>query len=181
MRKIHASLNSGTLEVTPSNVTVNVTNVRPYTKTEMKNLSDALRTADRAYEVQVIKNCGVRLLCITQSAAKRFENMNLFWTLYMQRADELLDSRRFLAEAKRLGQDPVILATNIVARGLGLLNKVSKFGIQGSGLNLEEFCCTLVPDEIVQRFMSNPEDLFPEDQEQPDENPAIPAKGESAA
>lgn len=99
----------------------------------------------------------------------------------MQRADELLDSRRFIAEAKKLGQDPIILATNIVARGLGLLNKVSKFGIQGAGLKLEEFCCNLVPMEIVQRFMATPEDFFPEDQEQPEEIPTAPAKGKGTA
>ena len=181
MASIKTKINAGSLEVTPASVTVNVTNVRPYTKTEMKNLSDALRTADRAYEVQVIKDCNVRLLCLQQSAAKRFENMNLFWTLYMERADELLDSRRFIAEAKKLGLDPIILATNIVAHGFGLLNKVSKFGIQGSGLKLEEYCCSLVPDEIVKRFMSNPEDFFPEDQEQPEETHSSMAKGETAS
>lgn len=172
MRKIHATLDSGTLEMTPANVTVNVKNVRPYTKTELTNLNNTLRLADRAYNVQVVKNCEVRLLCLQQSAAKRFENMNLFWTLYMQLADRLLDSRRFLAEAKKLGQDPVILATNIVARGVGLVNQVSKFGIEGAGLDLTDYCCSLVPDEIAQRFMSNPEDFFPVDQKQNAEAPA---------
>ena len=164
MKKIHATLNSGSLEVTPANVTVNVKNVRPYTKTEMSNLSTTLRIADKVYNVQVLKNCEVRLLCITQTAAQRFENINLFWTLYMQVADRLLDSRRFLAEAKKLNQDPVILATNIVARGVGLVNQVAKFGIEGAGLNLDDFQCSLVPDEIAKRFMETPEGLFADDQ-----------------
>ena len=181
MKKIHATLNSGSLEVTPANVTVNVKNVRPYTKTEMKNLSTVLRIAKQVYEVQVKKDCDVRLLCLQQSAAKRFQNINLFWTLFMQRADELLDSRRFLAEAKKLEQDPVILATNIVAHGIGLLNKVSKFGIEGAGLHLQEFCCSIVPDDIVQRFMANPEDLFIEADEQPMAAPAAKEKGNGVA
>ena len=176
-----AVLNKGTLEVTPANVTVNVTNVRPYTKTELTNLTNTLRLADRAYNVQVVKNCEVRLLCLQQSAAKRFENINLFWTLYMQLADRLLDSRRFIAEAKKLGQDPVILATNIVARGVGLLNQVAKFGIEGAGLDLSDYCCSLVPDEIVQRFMSNPEGLFPMDDKKPAEAPTAKAKIKCAA
>lgn len=146
----------------PENVTVNVQNVRQYTKTEMTNLSTTLRNAAKVYDVQVKKTCEVRLLCITQTASQRFENMNMFWTLYMQVADRLLDSRRFLAEAKKLGQDPVILATNIVAHGVGLVNKVAKFGIEGAGLDLNDFQCSLVPSDIAQRFMSNPEDLFPE-------------------
>ena len=162
MKKLHATLKSGSLEVTPANVTVNVKNVRPYTKTEFANLATTLRIADKVYDVQVVKNCEVRLLCLQQSAAKRFENMNMFWTLYMQVADRLLDSRRFLAEAKKLQQDPIILATNIVAHGIGLVNQVSKFGIEGAGLELDSYQCSLVPDEIVKRFMANPEDLFPD-------------------
>ena len=164
MKKLHASLKSGSLEVTPANVTVNVKNVRPYTKTEFTNLSTTLRIAAKVYDVQVVKTCEVRLLCITQSAAKRFENMNLFWTLYMQVADRLLDSRRFLVEAKKLGQDPVILATNIVAHGVGLVNQVAKFGIEGAGLDLDDFQCSLVPEDIAKRFMGTPEGLFAEDQ-----------------
>ena len=162
MKKLHATLKSGSLEVTPANVTVNVKNVRPYTKTEFANLATTLRIADKVYDVQVVKDCEVRLLCLQQSAAKRFENMNMFWTLYMQVADRLLDSRRFLAEAKKLQQDPIILATNIVAHGIGLVNQVSKFGIEGAGLELDNYQCSLVPDEIVKRFMANPEDLFPD-------------------
>ena len=176
MKKLHASLKSGSLEVTPANVTVNVKNVRPYTRTEMTNLATVLRLADRSYEVQVVKNCEVRLLCLQQSAAKKFENMNLFWTLYMQVADRLLDSRRFLAEAKKLHQDPVILATNVVAHGVGLVNQVSKFGIEGAGLELDNYQCSIVPDDIVKRFMANPEDLFPAEQKQNETAPAANPK-----
>lgn len=178
MKKIHATLNSGTLEVTPTNVTVNVKNVRPYTKTEMKNLSDVLRMADRIYKVQVEKTCNIRFKCLELCASKKFENKNLFWTLFMQRADSLLDSRRFLAEAKKLEADPILLATNIVARGVGLVNQVAKFGIVGAGVDVTEYCCSLVPDEIVQRFMSTPEGLFPEVVEDQEEESAPPAKKE---
>ena len=169
MKKIHATLNSGTLEVTPANVTVNVKNVRPYTKTEMKNLSDVIRMADRIYKVQVEKTCDVRFKCLELCAAKKFENKNLFWTLFMQRADELLDSRRFLAEAKKLGVDPILVATNIVARGVGLVNQVAKYGIIGAGIDVSEFCCSLVPEEVVKRFMSTPEGLFSEEVAAPEE------------
>jgi hypothetical protein len=96
-------------------------------------------------------------------AAKKFENKNLFWTLFMQRADELLDSRRFLAEAKKLGVDPILVATNIVARGVGLVNQVAKYGIVGAGIEVADFCCSLVPEEVVKRFMATPEGLFSED------------------
>ena len=178
MKQIHASLNSGTLEVTPANVTVNVKNVRPYTKTEMKNLSDALRMAERIYKVQVERTCNVRFKCLELCAAKKFENKNLFWTLFMQRADSLLDSRRFIAEAKKLGANPILLATNIVARGFGLVNQVSKFGIDGAGIDVSEYCCSLVPDEIVQRFMSTPEGLFPEMEEEQEEDHVPTAKKE---
>ena len=160
MKRIHATLNSGTLEVTPANVTVNVKNVRPYTKTEMKNLSDAIKMAEHIYKVQVDKNCDVRLKCLELCASKKFENKNLFWTLFMQRADELLDSRRFLAEAKKLGVDPIIVATNIVARGVGLVNQVAKYGIIGAGIDVADFCCSLVPEDVVKRFMATPEGLF---------------------
>ena len=181
MKKIHATLNSGTLEVTPANVTVNVKNVRPYTKTEMKNLSDVIRMADRIYRVQVEKTCDVRFKCLELCAAKKFENKNLFWTLFMQRADELLDSRRFLAEAKKLGTDPILLATNIVARGVGLVSQVAKFGIIGAGLDVTEFCCPLVPEAVVQRFMSTPEGLFAEEEVPQVAETASPETSETAA
>lgn len=181
MKRIHASLNSGTLEVTPANVTVNVKNVRPYTKTEMKNLSDVLRMAERIYNVQVEKNCDVRLKCIEFCAAKKFENRNLFWTLFMQRADELLDSRRFLAEAKKLGVDPILVATNIVARGVGLVNQVAKYGIVGAGIDVADFCCSLVPEDVVKRFMSTPEGLFSEDETLQGEGTISPEANENTA
>ena len=181
MKKIHATLNSGTLEVTPANVTVNVKNVRPYTKTEMKNLSDAIRMADRIYKVQVEKTCDVRFKCLELCASKKFENKNLFWTLFMQRADELLDSRRFLAEAKKLGVDPILVATNIVARGVGLVKQVSKFGIAGAGIDVTEFCCPLVPEEFVKRFMSTPDGMFPQDKPEQEEIKASPEDEETPA
>ena len=126
----------------------------------MKKFSDVIKKANHAYELQVVRTCEVRLKCIELIASQRFENMNLFWTLFMQRADELLDSRRFVAEAKRLGEDPILIATNVVARGAGLVAKVSKFGIVGSGINVSEYCCLIVPDAIAERFMSNPEEFY---------------------
>ena len=93
--------------------------------------------------------------------------MNLFWTIYMQRADVMLDSVSFLLEAKKLGLDPVVLATNIVARGAGLVNKVSKYGIAGSGIRTEDFGCSIVPDDIVKRFMANPDEFFKEESVEP--------------
>ncbi len=181
MKKIHATLNSGTLEVTPANVTVNVKNVRPYTKTEMKNLSDVIRMADRIYKVQVEKTCDVRFKCLELCAAKKFENKNLFWTLFMQRADELLDSRRFLAEAKKLEVDPILVATNIVARGVGLVNQVAKYGIIGAGIEVADFCCSLVPEEVVKRFMATPEGLFTEEEAPQDTKEASTGASEPTA
>ena len=149
------------VEVAPANVTLNVTNVRPYTRTEMKKFSDVIKKSIHAYELQVVKDCGVRLECIERIASQRFENMNLFWTLFMQRADVLLDSRRFVKEAKECHVDPILLATNIVAHGSGLVNKVASHGIRGSQIRVEDFQCSFVPETIIQRFMEHPEEFYP--------------------
>ena len=46
------------------------------------------------------------------------------------------------------------------------------------GIDVSEYCCSLVPDEIVQRFMSTPEGLFPEMEEEQEEDHVPTAKKE---
>ena len=162
MRKLSISqAKTANVEVSPSNVTVNVTNVRPYTKTEMKTFSDVIRKAARAYELQMVKNCEVKLKCIEYFALQKFENINMFWTLYLQRADILLNSRRFIIESRSLNLDPVTLATNVVAHGSAEVYKVASFGIRGSKIKYEDYQCPIVPAAIIKRFMENPEDFYP--------------------
>lgn len=159
---------SSAVEGTPGILSVNVEPVKVTTKTQMKDFADVIRKADHAYSLQMEQTCSTRLKCIEFFAKKKFTNMNLFWTIYMQRADVMLDSISFRREAKKLGQDPVILATNIVARGAGLVKEVSKHGIAGSGIRLEDYCCAIVPDEILRRFTSNPEEFLQDEEDKPD-------------
>ena len=154
------------VENTPALV-INVEPTKVSTKTQSKEFADVIRKAANAYDLQMVKNCEVRLQCIEHFARQRFSNMNLFWTLYMQRADVLLDSVSFLREAKALGENPVILATNIVAHGAKELKAVSKFGIAGSGIRVEDYGCSIVPDDIVKRFMANPDEFFKDENLQP--------------
>ena len=162
MRKISFSqAKTANVEVAPANVTLNVTNIRPYKRTEMKIFSDVIKKSIHAYELQMVKTCEVRLMCIEHFASQKFDNMNRFWTLYMERADELLDSRRFVLEAKSMSVDPIVLATNIVAHGAGLVSKVASLGIKGSQIEVEDYLCQIVPNSIIKRFMENPEEFFP--------------------
>ena len=148
------------VKYSPENVSVNEVYIRPYTRSEMKLFSDVIKKSIRAYDVQMIKNCDVRLKCIEFFARQKFENMNMFWILYMQKADILLNSRRFVIEAKRLYQNPTTLATNIVAHGATEVKKVATYGIAGSRINLDDYQCQIVPDDVIKRFMENPEEFY---------------------
>lgn len=150
------------VKYSPEQVFVNEVYKRRYTNSEAKAFTDVIKKSIRNYEVQVKKNCEVRLLCIEQAAKAKFQNMNLFWTLYMQRADVLLNSRRFVIEAQSLGENPITLATNIVAHGANEIKKVASFGITGSHIKLEDYSCQIVPDAVIKRFMEHPEEFYPQ-------------------
>lgn len=149
------------VKYSPEQVSVNEIYKHRYAISESKIFSDVIKKSIKAYDVQMTKGCDVRLKCIEYCAKQKFQNMNLFWTLYMQRADVLLNSRRFIIEAKKLGEDPVSLATNIVAHGATELKKVANYGIIGSKIKFNEYCCQIVPDSVIKRFMENPEDFYP--------------------
>ena len=161
------------VKYSPEQVIINEITKRRYTISETKAFTDVIKKSVRNYDVQVKKNCEVRLLCIEQAAKAKFQNMNLFWTLYMQRADVLLNSRRFVIEAQSLGENPITLATNIVAHGAKEVKKVASYGIVGSQLKLEDYSCQIVPDAVIQRFMEHPEEFYSKVEETPKE-----AKGE---
>ena len=152
------------VEITPEKVTFSDVYVRPYNNSGMKMFADVIKKSNRDFDVQVKKDCEVRLLCIENAAKAKFQNMNLFWTLYMQRADVLLNSRRFIIEAQSLGENPITLATNIVAHGAKEVKQVASFGITGSHIKLEDYSCQIVPDAVIKRFMEHPEEFFPKEE-----------------
>lgn len=172
------------VEITPEKVTFSDVYVRPYNNSGMKLFSDVIKRANRNFDVQVKKDCEVRLLCIENAAKQKFQNMNLFWTLYMQRADVLLNSRRFVIEAQSLGENPITLATNIVAHGAKEVKKVADYGIVGSQIKLEEYSCQIVPDSVIKRFMEHPEEFYKQDSALKDtetEKSGVPAVPEAPA
>ena len=113
------------VKYSPETVTVNEIYKRRYTNSNSKSFSDVIKKANHAFDLQIVKNCDVRFQCIEHFAKQKFESMALFWALYMQRADSMLNSRRFVQEAKKLGLDPVVLATNVVAHGATEVKKVA--------------------------------------------------------
>ena len=157
-----ANINKICTEVkySPEHVSVNKIYKRRYTNSHSKAFADAIKKANHAFDLQMVKNCDVRFQCIEHFAKQKFESMALFWALYMQRADSMLNSRRFVLEAKKLGVDPVVLATNVVAHGATEVKKVATYGIIGSQIKVEEYLCPIVPDEVVRKYMENPEEFF---------------------
>lgn len=55
-----------------------------------------------------------------------------FWADYMDEVNVLLDSRKFGKECSDLGIDPTTLATHIIFLGVGMRNKVMKYGIRSA-------------------------------------------------
>ena len=159
------------VKYSPETVTVNEIYKRRYTNSNSKSFSDVIKKANHAFDLQIVKNCDVRFQCIEHFAKQKFESMALFWALYMQRADSMLNSRRFVQEAKKLGLDPVVLATNVVAHGATEVKKVATYGIEGSQIKVEDYLCQIVPDDVIQRYMENPEGVFPSK-----ETPSAPAE-----
>ena len=144
----------------PETVTVNEIYKRRYTNSNSKSFSDVIKKANHAFDLQMVKNCDVRFQCVEHFAKQKFESMALFWALYMKRADTMLNSRRFVLEAKKLGVDPVVLATNVVAHGASEVKKVATYGIVGSQIELEDYLCQIVPDDVVRKYMENPEEFY---------------------
>lgn len=148
------------VKYSPETVTVNEIYKRRYTNSNSKSFSDVIKKANYAFDLQMVKNCDVRFQCIEHFAKQKFESMALFWALYMQRADTMLNSRRFVLEAKKLAVDPVVLATNVVAHGATEVKKVATYGIVGSQIKVEDYLCPIVPDEVIRKYMENPEEFY---------------------
>ncbi len=149
------------VKYSPEQVTVNEIYKHRYTISESKAFSDVIKKSGRAFELQMVKTCEVRFKCIEHFAKQKFPNMSIFWALYMQRADTMLNSRRFVLEAKKLEVDPIILATNVVAHGATEVKKVATYGIIGSQIKVEDYLCQIVPDDVIKKYMENPEEFFP--------------------
>ena len=151
------------VKYSPEQVTINEITKRRYTNSSTKAFSDVIKKAKHAYELQMVKTCSVRLQCIEFFAKQKFENMGLFWALYMQRADMMLNSRRFVLEAKKIGVNPITLATNVVAHGASEVKNVATYGIIGSQINIDDYLCSIVPDDVIKRYMENPEEFYPQE------------------
>lgn len=88
--------------------------------------------ARRTFENQLHKDNAVKLECLEHFIPTITTDAVKFWADYMDEVNVLLDSRKFGKECSDLGIDPTTLATHIIFLGVGMRNKVMKYGIRSA-------------------------------------------------
>lgn len=88
--------------------------------------------ARRTFENQLHKDNTVKLECLEHFIPTITTDAVKFWADYMDEVNVLLDSRKFGKECDDLGVDPTTLATHIIFLGVGMRNKVMKYGIRSA-------------------------------------------------
>lgn len=88
--------------------------------------------ARRTFENQLHKDNAVKLECVEHFIPTITTDAVKFWADYMDEVNVLLDSRKFGKECSDLGIDPTTLATHIIFLGVGMRNKVMKYGIRSA-------------------------------------------------
>lgn len=88
--------------------------------------------ARRAFNNQLHKDNAVKLECVEHYIPTITTDAVKFWADYMDEVNVLLDSRKFGKECSDLGIDPTTLATHIIFLGVGMRNKVMKYGIRSA-------------------------------------------------
>ena len=78
------------------------------------------------------KDNTVKLECLEHFIPTITTDAVKFWADYMDEVNVLLDSRKFGKECADLGVDPTTLATHIIFLGVGMRNKVMKYGIRSA-------------------------------------------------
>lgn len=107
--------------------------------------------ARRAFDNQLHKDNAVKLECVEHFIPTITTDAVKFWADYMDEVNVLLDSRKFGKECASLGIDPITLATHIIFLGVGMRNKVIKFGIRSAiGNDYILYKDKFVSDEAMQ-------------------------------
>jgi len=83
----------------------------------------------KAFAAQLSKSNDIKRQCIEIFMVAETQDDNKFWADYFDQVEKLLDSRRYIAECKRVGHCPVNIAEHIVFLGSSTISKVLKEGI----------------------------------------------------
>ncbi len=105
---------------------------RPQRSTTKSQFWGVITKARRAFNNQLHKDNAVKLECVEHYIPTITTDDVKFWADYMDEVNVLLDSRKFGKECSDLGIDPTTLATHIIFLGVGMRNKVMKYGIRSA-------------------------------------------------
>ena len=89
-----------------------------------------LSKAKKAFNAQLDKNNKMKLRCIGAYLPSETNDIAKFWSAFMGQVEKLLDSRKYLADCKRLGFNPTNIAEHVVFLGSSTINKVLREGVQ---------------------------------------------------
>lgn len=151
---------------------------RPQRSTTKSQFWSVISKARRTFENQLHKDNSVKLECVEHFIPTVTTDAVKFWADYMDEVNVLLDSRKFGKECADLGIDPTTLATHIIFLGVGMRNKVMKFGIRSAiGNDYILYKDKFVSDEAMQFVL----DYKPEKTKQTAEESPTEVAGEHTA
>lgn len=106
-----------------------------------------LTKSRKVFEPQLTKNNAIKRQCIEKHISTFSNDTEKFWSKFVNEAETLLDSRKYLRECKHLGVPPVDVAEHIVFLGSSTINKVLKNGLYDTiGNDLRLYVERLTPE-----------------------------------
>lgn len=102
----------------------------------------------KVFNVQLEKSNNTKLRCIENQVLAKTNDIDKFWGKFMQKVEDICNSRKYTTECDSLGIHPINLAEHIVPMGATVINKVLKNGVYTVlGNDIEFYRDRLSPSE----------------------------------